>query len=84
MLKKQQLTETMTVSELGIYSSVFIDTSSKEILENWTYGRLLRTKSVESDEGGINTGFSVIDQPWLIETGDLRECEIKPLVEDCC
>jgi hypothetical protein len=42
----------------------------------------LRTKGVESDEGGINTGFSVIDQPWLIETGDLRECEIKALVEN--
>lgn len=64
----------MTVSELGIYSSVFIDTATdrlddKEnfILENHTMGRLMRTKCSKNDEGGINTGFSVIDQPYLVD-----------------
>jgi hypothetical protein len=40
---------------------VFVDTNLQEPIENNTYGRLLRTKGIESDEGGINTGFSVID-----------------------
>jgi|LauGreDrversion4_2_1035121.scaffolds.fasta_scaffold1862814_1 hypothetical protein len=61
MLRQGKLRETLTHSELGIYSSVFIDTNLTEAIENHTYGRLLRTKGVESDEGGINTGFSVID-----------------------
>ncbi len=73
--------ETLTHSELGIYSSVFIDTLLDEPLENHTYGRLLRTKGIESDEGGINTGYSVIDQPFLVEIGDLRTNEIKPIVD---
>ncbi len=61
MIRIGKLSEGLTYSELGIYSSVFIDTRAPEVLENHTYGRLLRTKSVENDEGGINTGWSVID-----------------------
>ena len=63
MLRKGKLTSGLTHSEVGIYSSVFVDISSTKdhILENTTYGRLLRTKGIENDEGGINTGFSVID-----------------------
>ena len=62
MLRRGQLTTGLTHSELGIYSSVFVDLSKHDhILDNHTYGRLLRTKGVENDEGGINTGFSVID-----------------------
>ena len=78
MLRRGKLTVTETHSEIGIYSSVFVDISKSEdyILENKTYGRLLRTKGTESDEGGINTGFSVIDQPFLIEVGDLRTSKI--------
>jgi len=62
MLRRGQLKTCLSYSELGIYSSVIIDTTLDDIMiENLTYGRLLRTKSTESDEGGINTGFSVID-----------------------
>ena len=64
MLRRGKLTVTDTHSEIGIYSSVFVDISKEDdehIIENQTYGRLLRTKGTESDEGGINTGFSVID-----------------------
>ena len=62
MMRRGKLTTGLTHSELGIYSSVFVDISkSNHILENRTYGRLLRTKGIEDDEGGINTGFSVID-----------------------
>ena len=62
MMRRGKLSTGLTHSELGIYSSVFVDISkSNLILENRTYGRLLRTKGIENDEGGINTGFSVID-----------------------
>ena len=70
MMRRGQLREGLTVSELGIYSSVFIDTNKPDLLENRTFGRLMRTKGIESDEGGINTGFSVINQPWLISVSD--------------
>jgi hypothetical protein len=76
------LRETLTHSELGIYSSVFVDSNLQEPIENNTYGRLLRTKGIESDEGGINTGFSVIDQPFLVQIGDLKTSEIKPMVDN--
>jgi len=45
-----------TISELGIYSSIFIDTTKKDPIENLVFGRLLRTKGVKSNEGGINAG----------------------------
>lgn len=60
MIRKGRMTVGLTYSELGIYSSAFIDTT-KNFIENHTYGRLLRTKSIENNEGGINTGWSVID-----------------------
>lgn len=37
-----------------------------ELLVNETVGHLLRTKPVESDEGGVATGYSVIDSPLLV------------------
>jgi Eukaryotic glutathione synthase, ATP binding domain len=62
MLRKGQLSVGLTNSEIGIYSSVFVDiTKDDHIITNHTYGRLLRTKGNQNDEGGINTGFSVID-----------------------
>jgi glutathione synthase len=76
MLRRGTLTKQQTVSELGIYSSVIIDISNTELLENRVIGRLLRTKGVQSDEGGINTGYSVIDQPYLVEW-DPRDSELK-------
>ena len=61
MLRKGQFLEAQTLSELGIFSSVFIDSSIRTILENKTFGRLLRTKGKDSNEGGVNAGFAVID-----------------------
>ena len=31
------------------------------MLEHKTFGKLLRTKGAESDEGGVVAGFSVVD-----------------------
>ena len=52
-----------TLQELGIYSSLFINVSDTEkfFSEHEIFGKLIRTKSAESDEGGVVTGFSVVD-----------------------
>lgn len=52
-----------TVSELGIYG-LFLSDGSTELL-NESYGHLLRTKKVSSNEGGIAQGSSVLDSPIL-------------------
>ena len=53
-----------TVSELGIYGTILF--GKKELEEQRTGGYLLRTKSSESNEGGVAVGFSVIDTPLLV------------------
>lgn len=79
MLRRGKLTIKESVSELGIFSSVFIDTTRDDpVIDNKTIGLLHRTKGVESDEGGINTGFSVIDQPYLVEWKG--ESRLEPLL----
>ncbi|GAA5873466.1 hypothetical protein JCM3774_002425 [Rhodotorula dairenensis] len=63
-------TRARVVSELGIYGVVLLredfDGGKPELLVNETVGHLLRTKPVESDEGGVATGYSVIDSPLLV------------------
>ena len=51
------------ISELGIYG--YILASNDKVLANETCGWLLRTKPVECDEGGLITGYSVLDCPSL-------------------
>jgi len=42
------------------------DSPSAELInEHNTFGKLLRTKGADSDEGGVVAGFSVVDQPFL-------------------
>jgi len=57
------------VSELGVYGVALFGTSDDggaEVLANETVGHLLRTKGVESDEGGVAVGYSVIDGVLLV------------------
>lgn len=61
MLRNGQVIEGPTLSEIGIFSSVFINTEVEEPLENITFGRLLRTKGSQSNEGGVNAGYAVVD-----------------------
>lgn len=53
------------VSELGIYG-VWISSSNGDIILNECAGHLMRTKSSDSDEGGVASGFAVLDSPFLI------------------
>lgn len=62
MLRDGQLLEIDSLSELGIYSCIFMDTESPNlILMNENFGTLMRTKGSHSNEGGVNTGYAVID-----------------------
>ena len=51
------------LSELGLYSCLILD--SEQLVLNENFGTLMRTKASHSNEGGVNTGFSVIDAPVL-------------------
>lgn len=57
------------VSELGVYGVALFGTDESggaKVLVNETVGHLLRTKGVESDEGGVAVGYSVIDNVLLV------------------
>ncbi|CAG8588857.1 10085_t:CDS:2 [Ambispora leptoticha] len=68
LLRQGELIEGEMVSELGIFG-VCIGTSNdfeNDVLVNEIAGHLLRTKTRETNEGGVASGFSVIDSPLLI------------------
>lgn len=72
MLKNGHVAHVQGVSELGIYTvnlstSVQNQNEKKEIIEvtNEYSGFLLRTKSEDSNEGGVASGFAVLDAPIL-------------------
>jgi len=97
MLKDGQLNTMMSLSELGIYSYVVIDSANIDvkwseenkknmqkhygpntdelIQTNELFGTLMRTKGSHMNEGGVNAGFSVIDQPVLVDIDqkDMKE-----------
>ncbi|KAK2153253.1 hypothetical protein LSH36_303g03102 [Paralvinella palmiformis] len=52
------------VSELGIYGA-FVGTPDDVIL-NFSGGCCLRTKAAGTNEGGVATGYSCLDSPFLI------------------
>lgn len=58
--------KTEVISELGIYGWSLFGGCSKSVEEKEA-GWLLRTKGKESNEGGVATGFSVLDSLILID-----------------
>ncbi|KAF9464200.1 hypothetical protein BDZ94DRAFT_1162615 [Collybia nuda] len=54
------------VSELGIYGWALFGNSTGEVKEKQV-GWLVRTKGKDSDEGGVATGFSVLDSLLLVD-----------------
>jgi glutathione synthase len=63
-LRKGELQRASAVSELGIYGIYLHDGQSA--IRNDNGGYLLRTKGVESNEGGVAAGFAVIDSVQLV------------------
>lgn len=53
------------VSELGIFGVHL--RRGKETLLNVRGGHLLRTKPADADEGGVASGFAVLDSPMLVD-----------------
>ncbi|KAG9068694.1 hypothetical protein KI688_010973 [Linnemannia hyalina] len=64
LLRKGQLLRADVVSELGVYGIYLHD--GHKVIRNDNGGHLLRTKGVESNEGGVAAGFAVIDSPLLV------------------
>ena len=79
MLREQQLIEVDSLSELGLYSCLFMDSETGKVSTNENFGTLIRTKGSHSNEGGVNSGFSVIDSAILYDS-DHIDAHIKPNV----
>ena len=58
---------------MGVYGSIIVrqtaheDGAPLELLENSVSGYLLRTKPLGTDEGGVASGFAVVDTVALFE-----------------
>ena len=51
-----------------------MDSDHPELIsKNENFGTLMRTKGSHSNEGGVNTGFAVIDQPILYKTESVEK-----------
>jgi glutathione synthase len=64
--ESQTATKTDVVSELGIYGWALFGGPSKSVEEKQV-GWLVRTKGKENNEGGVATGFSVLDSLLLVD-----------------
>jgi len=58
--------KTETISELGIFGWALFGPGAKEV-KHEEAGWLVRTKGTNSDEGGVATGFSVLDSLLLVD-----------------
>ena len=65
MLRKGQLVQAESVSEVGVYGTL-VRRGAEELL-NREAGHLVRTKAVTSNEGGVAAGFAVLDSPFLVD-----------------
>ncbi|KAI8052071.1 glutathione synthase, partial [Syncephalis plumigaleata] len=65
LVRDGEASKANVVSELGIYG-VWLK-HHHHLVFNEPVGHLLRTKSVDTQEGGVATGYAVIDSPLLVE-----------------
>ncbi|KAF5360497.1 hypothetical protein D9756_004925 [Leucocoprinus leucothites] len=66
--ESQTPVRTDVVSELGIFGwSLFGNNGADSNVKEETVGWLVRTKGTESNEGGVATGFSVLDSIILVD-----------------
>ena len=72
MLTKGHLTKQSTITEFGIFSFLILDSEECKITHNRNHGMLVRTKSCESNEGGVSSGYAVIDFPIVIDSAELK------------
>jgi glutathione synthase len=65
LLQNHKISQNNCVSELGIYGIILSEDSTVHL--NKRAGFLLRTKEHSKEEGGVATGNSVIDLPYLTD-----------------
>ena len=70
-----------SLSEFGIYSCVFVDSSDDGnpiagIPKYRNLGTLMRTKASHVNEGGVNAGFAVIDSPYVVKSEVFKKASI--------
>ena len=61
------------LSEMSVFSVVFTKNQpdgSHKILDYKTMGPLVRTKCGHSNEGGVNSGYAVVDSPMIVAPSD--------------
>ena len=83
-LKNGNLEHTQGMSELGIFSYVFTKNTNDgkhEVLKQDMMGTLVRTKGSHCNEGGVNSGYAVVDSPFIVSDNEFNWEEPKPLVE---
>ena len=80
MLRKGKLTYTSSKTELGIFSLVIANSLTGEIYLNHVDGLLPRTKQADSNEGGVNAGFAVVDHPIVVDP--VHASELQSTIED--
>ena len=69
-LRSGQVQVLDSISELGVYGTFLGDGGAEPVL-NECAGYLLRTKPVGVDEGGVATGFSVLNSVVLLDEEDV-------------
>ncbi|KAG2438087.1 hypothetical protein HXX76_005696 [Chlamydomonas incerta] len=65
LVRNGQWQEAETLSELGIYGTFVRHNAA--VLVNRQSGHLVRTKTANSNEGGVAAGFAVLDSPYLVD-----------------
>lgn len=65
VLRENKLSSVKCVSEFSVFGAIISD--DKSILLNKSFGFLVRTKAENVNEGGVATGFSAIDLPYLTD-----------------
>eukprot|EP00466_Bigelowiella_natans_P000664 jgi/Bigna1/66575/fgenesh1_pg.1_\ len=65
LLRNGQVIVGECLKEIGIYASFLGGTGDQEPYQK-TVGHLMRTKLVGTNEGGVATGYAVIDSPALV------------------
>jgi glutathione synthase len=58
------------INEIGIYGTMVSNVDTKEEYVNEVAGYLVRTKTIDTNEGGVATGYSVLDCLNVSENAD--------------
>lgn len=65
LIRNEKMMAAPCINEIGIYG-IFLGDGSDSVLVNREAGYLVRTKPVGIDEGGVATGYSVLNSLVLI------------------